>query len=141
LGFALRHRGDNLSITASANLGWSGTDELPANRAWSIGAQLNVPVFNGHLTRQQTAEAEALVAMLDAAEQRAASEKAQLQMTTAETNLVRVRFDQATALAALYRALGRLPQPGSQQTVEKDSSAALRRGASRRAMDRSVVTG
>jgi outer membrane protein TolC len=35
---------------------------------------------------------------------------AQVQMTTAETSLVRVRFDQATALAALYRALGRLPE-------------------------------
>jgi len=154
------HRGDNPSVTASGSLGWSGTDELPSERAWSIGAQLNVPVFNGHLTRQQTAEAEALVAaaefalgdrrrqillqveqadqaMLDAAEQLAASEKAreafaenlrlatgryeagaadiiemidaQVQMTTAETNLVRTRFDQATALAALYRALGRLP--------------------------------
>jgi len=155
------HRGDNPSLTASGNFGWSGTDELPSDRAWSIGAQLNVPLFNGHLTRQQTAEAEALVAaaefaladrrrqirllveqaeqaMLDAAEQLAASEKAreafaenlrlatgryeagaadiiemidaQVQMTTAETTLVRTRFDQATALAALYRALGRLPQ-------------------------------
>jgi outer membrane protein TolC len=154
------HRGDNPSVTASGSLGWSGTDELPSDRAWSIGAQLSVPVFNGHLTRQQAAEAEALVAasefaledrrrqillqveqadqaMQDAAEQLAASEKAreafaenlrlatgryeagaadiiemidaQLQMTTAETNLVRARFDQATALAALYRALGRLP--------------------------------
>ena len=34
---------------------------------------------------------------------------AQVQMTTAETNLVQARFDQATALASLYRALGRLP--------------------------------
>ncbi len=156
-------RGDNPSITASGSLGWSGTDELPSDRAWSLGAQLNVPVFNGHLTRQQTAEAEALVAaaefalgdrrrqirlqveqaeqaMQDAVEQVAASEKAreafaenlrlatgryeagaadiiemidaQVQMTTAETNLVQARFDQGTALAALYRALGRLPQSG-----------------------------
>lgn len=154
-------RGSNPSITASGNLGWSGTDELPSDRAWSIGAQLSVPVFNGHLTSQQTAEAEAGVAaaefalndrrrqirlqveqaeqaMQDAAEQLIASAKAreafaenlrlaagryeagaadiiemidaQVQMTTAETNLVRARFDQATALAALYRALGRLPQ-------------------------------
>ena len=50
------------SLTASGSLGWSGTDELPADRAWSVGAQLSVPVFNGYLTRQQTAEAEALVA-------------------------------------------------------------------------------
>jgi outer membrane protein TolC len=160
------HRGDNPSLTASGNLGWSGTDELPAERAWSIGAQLNVPVFNGRLTRQRTAEAEAMVAaaefalgdrrrqirlqveqaeqaMLDAAEQLAATEKAreafaenlrlatgryeagaadiiemidaQVQMTTAETNLVRVRFDQATALAALYRP----PWGGCRQAAEK----------------------
>ena len=154
-------RGSNPSITANGNLGWTGTDELPADRSWSVGAQLTVPVFNGHLTRQQTAEAEAGVAsaeftlkdrrreirlqveqadqaMQDALEQLAASEKAreafaenlrlatgryaagaadiiemvdaQVQMTTAETNLVKARFDQATALAALYFALGRLPQ-------------------------------
>lgn len=153
-------RGDNPAVTASGSLGWSGTDELPADRAWSVGAQLSVPVFNGHLTRQQTAEAEAGVAaaefalqdrrrqirllieqaeqaMQDAAEQLAASEKAreaftenlrlatgryeagaadiiemidaQVQMTTAETNVVRAHFDQATALATLYLALGRLP--------------------------------
>jgi outer membrane protein TolC len=153
-------RGDNPSLAASGSLGWTGTDELPEDRAWSVGAQLTVPVFNGHLTRQQTAEAEALVAaaefaladrrrqirlqveqaeqaMLDAAEQLVATTKAreafaenlrlatgryeagaadiiemidaQVQMTAAETNLVRGRFDQATALAALYRALGRLP--------------------------------
>jgi outer membrane protein TolC len=35
---------------------------------------------------------------------------AQVQMTVAETNVVETRFDQALALAALYRALGRLPQ-------------------------------
>ncbi len=154
-------RGDNPSITAGGSLGWSGTDELPADRAWSVGAQLSVPVFNGRLTRQQTAEAEAQIiaaefalgdrrrqirleieqaeqAMQDAAEQLAASDKAreafaenlrlatgryeagaadiiemidaQVQMTTAETNLVQARFDQGTALATLYRALGRLPQ-------------------------------
>jgi outer membrane protein TolC len=37
---------------------------------------------------------------------------AQVQMTTAETSLVQARFDQATALAALYRSLGRLPAAG-----------------------------
>jgi outer membrane protein len=154
-------RGNNPSITANGSLGWAGTDELPSERAWSIGAQLSVPVFDGHLTRYQAAEAEAGVAaaefalndrrrevrllvaqaaqaISDAAEQLAASEKAreafaenlrlatgryeagaadiiemidaQLQITTAETNLVRDRFDQALALAVLYRALGRLPQ-------------------------------
>jgi outer membrane protein TolC len=159
-----KHRGNNPTITASGSLGWSGTDELPTDRAWLVGAQLTVPVFDGYLTRQQTAEAEAAVAaaefalenrrrqirllvaqadqaMRDAAEQLTASEKAreafaenlrlatgryeagaadiiemidaQLQITTAETNVVSARFDQAMALAALYRALGRLPASGS----------------------------
>ncbi|HEY5999488.1 MAG TPA: TolC family protein, partial [bacterium] len=34
---------------------------------------------------------------------------AQLQMTSAETNVVQARFDRAVGLAALYRALGRFP--------------------------------
>jgi outer membrane protein TolC len=34
---------------------------------------------------------------------------AQVQLTAAETNVVQARFDRAVALAALYRALGRLP--------------------------------
>ena len=34
---------------------------------------------------------------------------AQVQLTAAETNVVRARFDRGVALAALYRALGRLP--------------------------------
>ena len=157
-------RGNNPSITANGRLGWSGTDELPADRGWAIGAQVAVPLFDGHLTREQTAEAEAGVAaaefalgnrrrqvrllveqasqsMRDAAERLVAREKqreafaenlrlatgryeagaadiiemidAQVQMTVAETNVVETRFDQALALAALYRALGRLPQAGS----------------------------
>ena len=136
----------------------------PQLNGWLVGAQLSVPLFNGFLTREQTAEANAQVAaaefalnnrlrqirllveqadqsIRDAVEQVAASEKsreafaenlrlatgryeagaadiiemidAQVQMTTAETNLVRARFDQALALASLYRALGRLPRTGS----------------------------
>jgi len=154
-------RGNNPSITANGRLGWSGTDELPADRGWAIGAEVSVPLFDGHLTSQQTAEAEAGVAaaefalgnrtrqvrllveqasqsMRDAVERLAAREKqreafaenlrlatgryeagaadiieivdAQIQMTIAETNVVETRFDQALALAALYRALGRLPE-------------------------------
>ena len=158
------HRGYYPSLTAAGSLGWTGSDELPADRAWVLGAQVSVPIFNGFLTREQTAEAEALVASSEfefnnrrrqvrllieqaeqairsAAEQLVASEKAreafaenlrlatgryeagaadiiemidaQVQMTTAETTVVQARFDQATALATLYRALGRLPQSGS----------------------------
>jgi outer membrane protein TolC len=156
-------RGNNPLVTANGRLGWSGTDELPVDLGWSIGAQVSVPLFDGYLTREQTAEAEAGVAaaefalenrrrqvrllveqasrsMREAAERLVAREKqreafaenlrlatgryeagaadiiemidAQVQMTVAETNVVETRFDQALALAALYRALGRLPQAG-----------------------------
>ena len=156
-------RGNNPLVTANGRLGWSGTDELPVDLGWSIGAQVSVPLFDGHLTRERTAEAEAGVAaaefalenrrrqvrllveqasrsMREAAERLVAREKqreafaenlrlatgryeagaadiiemidAQVQMTVAETNVVETRFDQALALAALYRALGRLPQAG-----------------------------
>jgi outer membrane protein TolC len=52
-------RGNNPTITANGRLGWSGTDDIPVDRAWSIGAQLNWPLFDGHFTRERAAEAEA----------------------------------------------------------------------------------
>lgn len=156
-------RSDNPSLTASGRLGWTGTDELPSDRGWSVGAQLTFPLFNGHLTREQAAEAEARVAaaefaladrrrqirllveqadqaMQDAQERLAARDKereasaenlrlatgryeagaadiiemidAQVLMTAAETNRVQAAFDRGTALASLYRSLGRFPAPG-----------------------------
>ena len=159
-GLLAAKRGDNPSVNANGRLGWTG-DDTPTDRSWLIGAQVSVPIFNGHLTRQQTEEAAAAVAatefalenrrrqirllvaqadqsMRDAVERLAAREKereafaenqrlaagryeagagdiiemvdAQVQLTAAETNVVQARFDRAVALAALYRALGRLPQ-------------------------------
>jgi len=156
-------RGNNPLIYADGRVGWSGTDDFPVDRAWSIAAKLSWPVFDGYLTRQRTAEAEAGVvaagfalanrrrqvrllveqasqSIKDATERLAARKKqreafaenlrlatgryeagaadiiemidAQVQMTVAETNVVETRFDQALAVAALYRALGRLPQTG-----------------------------
>jgi outer membrane protein TolC len=153
-------RGDNPKIIASGSLGLTGSDQLPQDREWAVAAELSVPIFNGHLTRQRTAEADANVvaarfaladrrgqvlllvaqadqAIRDAAERLAQRLKereafaenlrlatgryeagaadiiemvdAQVQMTTAETNLVQARFDQGTALVALYWALGRFP--------------------------------
>lgn len=54
-------RGNNPTITANGRLGLTGTDDFPVDRAWSVGAQLNWPVFDGYLTRERTAEAEAAV--------------------------------------------------------------------------------
>ena len=158
-GLLAAERGYYPTVSASGRLGWAGED-APVDRAWSVGAQVSVPVFNGHLTRRQREEAESRVAVAefalenrrrqirllvaqadqsiqDAVERLAAREKerdafvenqrlatgryeagagdiiemidAQVQMTNAETNVVQARFDRGTALAALYRALGRLP--------------------------------
>ncbi len=159
-GLLAADRGDRPSLAASGRVGWTG-DDLPSDRSWAVGAQLNFPVFNGGLTRYETAEAASRVAaaefalaerrrqvrllveqadqaMRNAAERLTVREKereafaenlrlatgryeagaadiiemvdAQVQMTAAETGLVQARFDQLTALATLYRALGRLPQ-------------------------------
>jgi outer membrane protein TolC len=153
--------GDNPALAGTARIGWSG-DELPLDRSWTVGVQLTIPVFNGFLTAQQTAEAEARLAeanialdnrrrqirllvedaaqsIEDAREHIQSREKereafaenlrlatgrydagagdiieiidAQVQMTQAETNLVQARFDFAIAVASLYRATGRIPQP------------------------------
>lgn len=59
-GLLAAQRGDYPAINASGRLGWTGED-VPADRGWSIGAQLTVPVFNGHLTRRQADEAAARV--------------------------------------------------------------------------------
>jgi outer membrane protein TolC len=57
-------RGDNPSIVANGRLGWAGED-APTDRAWSVGAQLNVPVFNGRLTARQVDEAAANLAAVE----------------------------------------------------------------------------
>jgi outer membrane protein TolC len=153
-------RGANAVVSANGRLGWDGED-APEERFWTVGAQIAVPIFNGHLTREQTAEAAAQVAasefayserrrqirllveqadrtMQDALVQEEARRKereastenlrlatgryeagagdiiemidAQVQLATAASSLVAARFDRAVALAALYRALGRVPR-------------------------------
>lgn len=44
------------SLTGTADYGYEGRD-FPLNEGWTVGAQLNVPIFNGGLTRYQVREA------------------------------------------------------------------------------------
>jgi multidrug efflux system outer membrane protein len=38
------------TLTASQSLGWNGSSEFPANRAWSFGFNLSLPLFSNGLT-------------------------------------------------------------------------------------------
>lgn len=63
----LARKGYYPSITGNAGYTWGG-NELPLNQGWNVGARLNVPLFNGFLTRHQVAEAQANLDVLGANE-------------------------------------------------------------------------
>jgi TolC family type I secretion outer membrane protein len=63
----LAKKGYYPSITGNAGYVWGGND-LPLNQGWNVGAQLNVPLFNGFLTRYQVVEAQANLDVLKANE-------------------------------------------------------------------------
>ena len=54
-------------VSGSASYGWGGSD-FPLDQGWSVGAQLNVPLFNGFLTKYQVEEARANLDVLAANE-------------------------------------------------------------------------
>jgi outer membrane protein len=51
----LARKGYYPSITGNAGYTWGGND-FPLNQGWNVGAQLNVPLFNGFLTKYQIVE-------------------------------------------------------------------------------------
>ncbi|MDP1992062.1 MAG: TolC family protein [Syntrophales bacterium] len=55
------------SVSGTASYGWGGSD-FPLDQGWSVGAQLNVPLFNGFLTKYQVEEARANLDVLAANE-------------------------------------------------------------------------
>jgi outer membrane protein TolC len=55
------------SVTGNAGYGWGG-GSFPLDQGWSFGAQLNVPLFSGFLTKYQVAEAQANLEVLAANE-------------------------------------------------------------------------
>jgi outer membrane protein len=63
----LARKGYYPSVTGSAGYGWGG-GSFPLDQGWSFGAQLNVPLFNGFLTRYQVTEAQANLDVLTANE-------------------------------------------------------------------------
>lgn len=44
------------TVSGNASYGWSGQD-MPLDRGWSVGINLNLNLFNGYLTKHQVAEA------------------------------------------------------------------------------------
>jgi outer membrane protein len=63
----LARRGYYPSVTGSASYGW-GASSFPLDQGWSFGAQLNVSLFSGYLTKYQVEEARANLDVLVANE-------------------------------------------------------------------------
>ncbi len=53
--------GYNPTLTGNAGYGYAA-DDVPLKQNYTLGLQLSVPIFNGHLTRGQVSEAEAQAA-------------------------------------------------------------------------------
>lgn len=66
-GIELARKGYYPSVSGSAGYGW-GEGGFPLDQGWSFGAQLNVPIFNGFLTKYQVTEAQANLDVLAANE-------------------------------------------------------------------------
>jgi outer membrane protein len=63
----LARKGYYPSVTGSASYGW-GASSFPLDQGWSFGAQVNVPLFSGFLTKYQVEEARANLDVLAANE-------------------------------------------------------------------------
>jgi outer membrane protein TolC len=66
-GIELARKGYYPSVTGNAGYGWGG-GSFPLDQGWSVGAQLNIPLFNGFLTKYQVTEAQANLDVLAANE-------------------------------------------------------------------------
>jgi outer membrane protein len=84
-------------VTGNAGYGWGG-GSFPLDQGWSFGAQLNVPLFSGFLTKYQVAEA-----------------KANLDVLAANETLLRQTIDQDVRQAWL----------NLQEAAERSAAAAL----------------
>ena len=63
----LARKGDYPFVTGNAGYGWGG-GSFPLDQGWSFGAQINVPIFSGFLTKYQITEAQANLDVLAANE-------------------------------------------------------------------------
>jgi outer membrane protein TolC len=63
----LARKGYYPSVSGNAGYGWGGSD-FPWDQGWSVGAQLNVPLFEGFSTKYQVEEARANMDVLSANE-------------------------------------------------------------------------
>jgi outer membrane protein TolC len=63
----LARKGYYPTLTGSAGYGWGG-GSFPLDQGWNFGVQLSVPLFSGHSTKYQIAEAQANLEVLKANE-------------------------------------------------------------------------
>ena len=65
----LARKGYYPSLSGNASYGWGGSGgDFPLDQGWSVGAQLNIPLFTGYLTKYQIDEARANLEVLAANE-------------------------------------------------------------------------
>ena len=89
-------------ITGTANYGFQGPD-FPLYEGWMVGAQLNVPLFSGNLTRYQVEEARANLEVLKANEE-SLRQSIYLDVQQAYLNLQVARDQISTAALAVRQA-------------------------------------
>jgi outer membrane protein len=66
-GIELARKGYYPTLSGNAGYGWGGGD-FPLDQGWSVGAVVNIPIFNGYLTKYQVEEARANLELLAASE-------------------------------------------------------------------------
>jgi outer membrane protein TolC len=66
-GIELARKGYYPFLSGNANYGWGGSD-FPLDRGWSLGAQLNIPLFSGFSTKYEVEETQANLAVAAANE-------------------------------------------------------------------------
>ena len=62
----LARKGDYPTVSGNASYGWGG--DFPLEQGWSVGAQVNIPLFTGYTTKYRIAEAQANLEVLAANE-------------------------------------------------------------------------
>lgn len=100
------------TVMGNASYGWSGQD-VPLDRGWSVGVNLNLNLFSGYLTKHQVAEALAALEVARATEEalrqtvRLDVEQALANLRAAEESIVTAEVTVRQATENLDLARGR----------------------------------
>jgi len=98
----LAHKGYYPYLTGNAGYGFRGED-FPLSEGWSVGAMVNVPVFNGLQTRYQVEEAKANLDVVKANEQ-SLRQQIRLEVEQAFSNLKEAEERTVAAQVAVRQA-------------------------------------